>query len=368
MKIIAVTGGDVSGKTDSWRRLPTDLKAKVLQVPEIATALMGAGKALPALGIDIEVQPETLQQYQGVFRLAQLVAEDSWRMVAAAEGKKLVWCDRGIPDLVAYEQGGWPAVEQAFGMTKQEIYDRYDHVIVLRSLANYDPERYLQIQKENPSRTPRSVEEVLALDERTRSAWADHPGLIEVDGSRGIDEVVRQIAAVVRELTSKEIEKKFLLRELPDLSQFQRVVRVFQRQGYLIAKDDVEQRLRRAAVENGPIEYFHTVKGDGTVSRSEYEDPNLHEWAFEALWGHIVGHPIEKIRHLSLWQGVIYEIDHYQQPGQMFVVEANFSSEDEAAAFVLPEWMANAIDVTDDKRFKAKNIARNGIPDLSELW
>lgn len=366
MKIIAVTGGDVSGKTDSWERLSNDLKAKVLRVPEIATALMGAGKALPALGIDIEVLPETLQQYQGVFRLTQLVAEDSWRMVAAAEGKKLVWCDRGIPDLVAYDQGGWPAVEQAFGMSKQDIYDRYDHVIVLSSLANYDPDRYLQIQKENPSRTPRSVEEVLALDERTRAAWADHPGLIGIDGSQGIEEVVRQISAVVRELTSKEIEKKYLLRTLPDLTQFDRVVRVFQLQGYLIAEDNVEQRLRRAAIENGPTEYFHTVKGDGTLSRSEYEDPNLHEWAFEALWPHITGNPIEKIRHLSLWQGVVYEIDHYHLPAQMFVVEVNFSNEEEATAFIKPDWMADAIDVTDDKRYKAKNIVRYGIPGIHD--
>lgn len=368
MKIIAVTGGDVSGKTDSWERLSNDLKAKVLRVPEIATALMGAGKALPALGIDIEVLPETLQQYQGVFRLTQLVAEDSWRMVAAAEGKKLVWCDRGIPDLVAYDQGGWPAVEQAFGMSKQDIYDRYDHVVVLRSLANYDPDRYLQIQKENPSRTPRSVEEVLALDERTRAAWSDHPGLIEIDGSQGIEDIVRQISSVVRELTSKEIEKKYLLKGLPDLKQFARVVRVYQLQGYLIAEGTVEQRLRRAVVENGPTEYFHTVKGDGTVSRSEYEDPNLHEWAFEALWSRIVGNPIEKTRHLALWEGAVYEIDRYQQPGEMFVVEVNFSSEDEASAFIKPEWMNDAIDVTCDKRFKAKNIARFGIPDLSEFW
>ena len=186
---------------------------------------------------------------------------------------------------------------------------------------------------------------------------------MEIDCSRGIDEIVKQIESFVRRLISKEIEKKFVLPEgPPDFEIFERVVKVDHEQAYLINEPDVEERLRLATYEDGSVEHFYTVKGGGTLSRDEWEPPNYPRWTFDLLWSHVTREPIEKLRHISLLDGQIYEVDLYRKPGEMTGVEVNFASESEADVFVLPAWMKGAIDVTEDLRYKAKNIYLYGIP------
>mgnify|MGYP000383179588 CR=1 FL=1 len=369
MKTIAVTGGDASGKTDSWQRLPERLRNKILQVPEIATALMSY--ALPALGREVEVTPEIIASYQSVFRPAQLVAEDTWKMVAMIQNKKLVWCDRGIPDMVAYDPGGWPSIERAFKLTKQEIYDRYDHVINLRSLAFLDPDAYLRLMDSNPSRTPRSIQEATDLDERIYAAWKDHPGRIEIDCSLGIDAIVSQIETAIKGIITREIEKKYYLEQsFPDLAEFGKVVRVFQRQGYIVANSKGEIRVRRVAVENGPTSYVMTTKDVGHLERYEYEDEEYPEAGYKIAKESFHGHEIVKTRHICRRDGVIYEIDNYQAPAPGVIVEVNFDNPRQAEAFeaARPAWLQGAIDVTGIPGYKARAVAFNGhFPQTAEV-
>jgi adenylate cyclase len=155
-----------------------------------------------------------------------------------------------------------------------------------------------------------------------------------------------------------EIEKKYLLTStdrlpLPDEGKAIH-------QGYL----DVplgELRLRQLGER-----YFQTVKGDGTISREEFEI-ELPEWVFRQLWPATAGRRVEKTRYTLPHQGLMLEIDLYEGALRgLVVLEVEFPSLEAAEGFALPDWAlaAGAVDVTEDKRFKNKALAHHGLPEL----
>ena len=361
---IVITGGDASGKSTVWDYLRRTYSSLLQEIPEMATALtggMGGAQILPALGRDIDVNPDVLSLFQNMMRSAQLNSEDLWDIVAKANGKKACILDRGIPDLAAYDEEGWPSIERHFGMSKKEIYARYDIVINLRSLAVRNPEMYLRIQRENPSRAMRTVEEAVALDEAILEAWADHPNVIILTGD--IDEVNVEVERIVLEATSCEIEKKFYLgSRLPLIARSGYSVIIEQRQGYVF-DDNGEMRVREEKV-NGGDRYFLTVKSDGGLTRMEWET-SIMPPVFSIAWRHTTGRRIEKTRYIVKEGGYIYIIDLYKSPDCGVIVEVEFDSKEAADAFKKPSWLEDSVDVTEDERFRAKRVAVHGFPKVA---
>lgn len=152
-----------------------------------------------------------------------------------------------------------------------------------------------------------------------------------------------------------EIERKFLVRELPaDLEQ-SRSTRI--EQGYIaIADDGTEVRVRRrdgAAVL--------TIKSGSGRSRFEEEiaiDPER----FARLWPLTEGRRLEKTRYLIPTEaGLTIELDVYSGAlAGLMVAEVEFGSDDAADAFKPPEWFG--AEITDDARFKNQKLARDGAP------
>lgn len=127
-------------------------------------------------------------------------------------------------------------------------------------------------------------------------------------------------------------------------------------QGYIIT-DPGELRLRKKGEE-----YFLTVKGDGTLSRDEWEH-EIPEWVFQTLWPQTEGRRIEKSRYSVEWEGNTLELDeYYGNLTGLFTLEVEFLSEEDAAGFVPPWWCGQVRDVTEDKRYKNKALAVNGLP------
>jgi adenylate cyclase len=152
-----------------------------------------------------------------------------------------------------------------------------------------------------------------------------------------------------------EIERKFLVRELPaDLEQ-SRSTRI--EQGYIaIADDGTEVRVRRrdgAAVL--------TVKSGGGRSRLE-EEIAIDAERFTRLWPLTEGRRLEKTRHLiPTATGLTIELDVYSGVlAGLIVAEVEFGSEDQADAFEPPEWFG--AEVTEDARFKNQKLACDGAP------
>ncbi len=153
---------------------------------------------------------------------------------------------------------------------------------------------------------------------------------------------------------STEIERKFLVADLPDLSGTEKAV---VRQGYLTAPDDsTELRLRQKNDR-----YFLTLKGSGVLVRVERE-AEISAEQFNTFWPETDGRRVEKERFTGqLPDGRVFELDVFQGDlAPLRLVEVEFQTEAEAEAYAPPEWFG--ADVTADKRYKNKTMATKGIP------
>ncbi len=154
---------------------------------------------------------------------------------------------------------------------------------------------------------------------------------------------------------STEIERKFLVAEVPDLSGAKKAV---VRQGYLTAPEDsTELRLRQ---KNDS--HFLTLKGGGGLVRVERE-AEISSEQFETFWPETKGRRVEKARYTGMLpDGHVYELDIFEGDlAPLCLVEVEFASEAQALDYTPPSWFG--ADVTEDKRYKNKNLAISGRPD-----
>lgn len=137
-----------------------------------------------------------------------------------------------------------------------------------------------------------------------------------------------------------EIERKFLLKELPEnLDSYP--VRHLQ-QGYLCTAPVV--RIRR---DNDKYEL--TYKGKGCMVREEHNLPLTKE-AYEHLRTKIDGRLIVKKRYMIPLENYTVELDVFEGDlAPLTLAEVEFHSEEEAKAFVAPDWFAE--DVTFSKLY-----------------
>jgi CYTH domain-containing protein len=144
-----------------------------------------------------------------------------------------------------------------------------------------------------------------------------------------------------------EIEKKYLIAHMPDLTgcKFSDII-----QGYISYSPEIRVR------KKGEL-FFLTKKSDGTITRVETET-EINNVTFEILQAMLHGNLIEKTRYeIPLEDGNIAELDIYHSPlDGLTTVEVEFISEEQANTFLPPDWFGN--DVTDDIRYKNKNLAQ----------
>jgi len=152
-----------------------------------------------------------------------------------------------------------------------------------------------------------------------------------------------------------EIERSFLLTEHPAwLADCEsRLIE----QGYLALEDEAEVRVR--IVDEGK-EALLTVKSGRGLSREEVTVELDPEQA-EALWPLTEGRRVRKRRHLAERDGARWEIDIYGGGLEgLATAEAEFPSEEEAAALEPPDWLGR--ELTDDRRFDNRSLATDGLP------
>lgn len=138
-----------------------------------------------------------------------------------------------------------------------------------------------------------------------------------------------------------EIEKKYLLKELPDLDAYS-CHKI--EQAYLCTNPVV--RVRRED-EN----YYMTYKGQGMLVREEYNLP-LNADAYAHLKEKADGNVISKTRYLVPLEkdSLVAEVDVFEAPfAPLIMVEVEFESEEQANAFKAPEWFGE--EVTLDGRY-----------------
>ena len=166
--------------------------------------------------------------------------------------------------------------------------------------------------------------------------------------------------------TILEIEKKFLI-EMPDLNklvqQYHATAHSIE-QTYLVTEDGTERRVRRTLSPYGDGEHiyrhyytekraadetgFKRVETENTIYYLDYykylreADPELH--------------PIVKTRYTFYIGKQLYELDVYEFSKEYATLEIELASED--TEFKWPELLVKVADVTEDKRFKNKALAK----------
>lgn len=152
----------------------------------------------------------------------------------------------------------------------------------------------------------------------------------------------------------QEIERKFLVQKIPgDLEEYPHEELI---QGYVaIDEDGREIRLRKKGDK-----YFKTIKSEGTKIREELETEITKE-EFESSWPETEGKRLEKTRYRIPHEKGIIELDIYHGDLEgLLTVEIEFDSEEKSKEFEPPPWFGE--EVTEDKRYKNKNLASKGMP------
>lgn len=148
-----------------------------------------------------------------------------------------------------------------------------------------------------------------------------------------------------------EIERKFLLRDLP--AEFENHRHELIRQGY--AEDGLRFRQRSDS-------YFETRKVGAGLVFEEYEREISRE-EFETAWPSTVGRRLEKTRtEIPLHGDLVAEVDLFLGVlSGLRYVEVEFDDEASAIAFVPPPWFGR--EVTHDLRYRNSALVRAGLPD-----
>jgi len=146
----------------------------------------------------------------------------------------------------------------------------------------------------------------------------------------------------------KEIERKFLIKKLPEGINPESAEAIVQ--GYLaIDVNGTEVRLRQKGNK-----YFQTVKTAGQAIRNEWETEITKE-QFEVFWPATIDRRLEKTRYEISYEGIIVELDIYGGNLKgLITAEIEFDSEGAAKEFIAPDWLKE--EVTEDDRFRNKNL------------
>lgn len=165
----------------------------------------------------------------------------------------------------------------------------------------------------------------------------------------GVEAIALELDARAR--SGVEIERKYLLRELPRAMPEATIKEIVQ--GYLPGTRLIE-RLRRVRV--GDTErYYRTVKSGTGMVRSELEEECTRD-VFDALWPLTEGRRVAKRRHVVSDGALHWEIDEFTDRS-LVLAEIELPSADITAEF--PAWLLSVVerDVTGDSAYVNSSLA-----------
>jgi adenylate cyclase len=149
-----------------------------------------------------------------------------------------------------------------------------------------------------------------------------------------------------------EIERKFLLKSLPDNMRGETEIL----QGYLAHDEQMEVRIRR----KGETHFLTVKEGRGLMRRESEIEISSHQ--FHTLWPATDGRRLEKIRSLVNHGRHLIEVDCYRGDlVPLLIAEVEFSSVEESEQFDKPDYFGE--EVTEVDAYKNRSLALHGIPD-----
>lgn len=163
-----------------------------------------------------------------------------------------------------------------------------------------------------------------------------------------------------------EIERKFRLRAAPPEpalaahgASARRIEQVYLLLGPVGGTDAADaERVRRTELADGSVSYRRTAKRRvGAFAFDEREDAiDEAAWAAALARADPARRPIRKVRHVVAHGAQTLEIDVFEDPAGLVVVEVELASEDEPVD--LPRWLGEWREVTGDPRYFNAALAR----------
>lgn len=359
---IAITGGPCGGKTSGLARISQELSEKgyeVIVVPESATLIKNSGVRI---GDDF-VNTEYFEKM--VLKL-QLFNEKLYEMYAEnlSNDKEVVMiCDRGVVDCKAYiKEETYQRLLKEEKCNEIEIRDSYNAVFHLKTVADGNEEYYTC---ENNSARTETAEEAREQDLKTINAWIGHPHFRVIDNSTDFDgkmtKLMTEIYSFLGIPVPIEIERKYLV-SMPDLKYIlekHNAVISDIMQVYLVSSNENEEVRIRQRGSNGNFAYYFTKKIklnetsryeiEEKITKDEYlsllmeADPNLNV--------------LRKTRYCFVYKSQYFELDVYPFETEKAILEIELTNENQEVC--IPSFISVISEVTEDDRFKNKNIAKN---------
>ena len=352
---IVITGGPLAGKSTILNELQKLYSHKARFMTEVASMLLSSGYPQP--GRDLSFSEDWLDYINNVILPTQLNMENGHLHAADVNNLSAVFYDRGLLDPAGYIEGGKETLQNKYGLNIEDTYNRYSMVIHLHSIACRSHDLYDKFCDTNPSRYD-TAEEAEMRDKAIYEAWKDHPNFIAIESYTGMEGLLNAVLAEISPLLDVEMEQKYLLNNIPEgilgNSSFNHL-----KQYYIYNNADTEMRIRSLG-NNHKL----TVKNGSGFSRTEWE-VNLPKNIYDVLKSESLPN-IKKMRYYIPYGTLMLELDIYDKPTGLITLECEFKSQDEANSFVLPTWAEDAINITDDSKYKNVNLAKLDQIDLHD--
>jgi adenylate cyclase len=157
------------------------------------------------------------------------------------------------------------------------------------------------------------------------------------------------VGATGKTRSNREIERKFLVKQLPDnLAKARRLVI---EQGYL-ASESAGRQVRLRKTDCVASLTFKIGRG----SHREEREIKLSPKQFAVLWPGTTGRRLRKVRYEIPWRDLLIEIDIYRdRHAGLVVAEVEFPDRASCRKFKPPAWFGR--EVTGEKRYSNVRLA-----------
>jgi CYTH domain-containing protein len=364
VKEVVLSGGPCSGKSTAIPYLIEQLQNRGVRLfitPEIPTLIIPGG--IPDIGEIGKREPELLYKIQEQFLRAHLEFRNRCRAFADIfhNDKRMILCDRGAVDGDPYVPFGlfWNMVAE-HGLRPYDVMESYDGVVYMRSAARLGKSFYTT--EDNGARTE-NYEEAVARDEATLRAWFGHPHLTIIESCENFSAKLRRVLQAALRILGMpvplEIERKFLLRDIPDCATeaMCHAQKVLIEQTYCLMPDGEEFRIRKRTFRNASVYYKTKKTVINSRVREEYEiviSPLEYIWfqKFRELGTGV----IQKERFYFVHNNQYFELDRFLNVPGSVLLEAELTEENDYLA--IPPFCDVVREVTDEPFWRNREIAR----------
>lgn len=357
---IVLTGGPCGGKSSALSYLKQELTVRGVSV-----ACVEESASIVKRYVRAKILPDNMSSFAFHHMLFafQLKAENEalLQLAESKTEKAVLLCDRGLMDSKAYvTPEDFTKYSSVYGFSENSILCRYDAVFHLVTAADGAEEYYTTGNNEERDETPEQARE---LDKRTMAVWAGTPHLRVIDNSTDfpgkLGRLLDEVLAALGIPEPLEIERKFLIL-YPDLEKLNRLPvcrRVPMSQTYLETPAEGRFRVRKRG-EDADAVYIKTTKQKiSDLKRIERE-----AFITEEQYGQYISNKeychgtISKDRYCFVWKNQYFELDVFPFWDKFALLELELL--DENQSYVLPDFVYVIREVTTDKQYRNKTLAK----------